>query len=202
MAGRRDWGGGDLDLSRHPPFPERSPWRISIVGTSGSGKTTLARQLSARLAIPHIELDGLFWEPNWQGAETEVFVERVEAAIAADSWVIDGNYRRVRSQIWERANVIVWLDLSRPLVMRRILWRTAQRVLRRQELWNGNRETLLQVLCSRNSIIAWAWKTHPQRRLEYATWFSTSLFNQVTVVQLRSPQAVQDWVVGLPQVTK
>lgn len=202
MASRRDRGGVDLDLSRHPPFPERSPWRISIVGTSGSGKTTLARQLSARLAIPHIELDGLFWEPNWQGAETEVFVERVEAAIATDSWVIDGNYRRVRSQIWERANVIVWLDLSRPLVMRRILWRTAQRVLRRQELWNGNRETLLQVLCSRNSIIAWAWKTHPQRRLEYATWFSTSLFNQVTVVQLRSPQAVQDWVVGLPQVTK
>lgn len=202
MANRRDGVVEELDLSRHPPFPERSPWRISIVGTSGAGKTTLARQLAARLAIPHIELDGLFWEPNWQGVETAVFVERVEAAIATDSWVIDGNYRRVRSQIWERANVIVWLDLPRSLVMQRILWRTARRVLLRQELWKGNRENLGQVLFSRNSIIAWAWRTHPQRRLEYSTWFSTSLFDQMTVVQLRSPQAVRDWVSGLPQVTE
>ena len=52
--------------------------RIHIVGTSGSGKTTLARQISQHLAIPHVELDALYHEPNWTEAPTEVFRKRVE----------------------------------------------------------------------------------------------------------------------------
>ncbi|WP_423226670.1 AAA family ATPase, partial [Candidatus Amarolinea aalborgensis] len=47
--------------------------RIVVVGTSGSGKTTLARRLALALGIPHIELDALHWEANWQEAPVEVF---------------------------------------------------------------------------------------------------------------------------------
>ena len=68
-------------------------YRIAIVGTSGSGKTTLARQVAEILDIPHIELDALFWKPNWEQSDTWEFFDRIEAATQGDNWVVDGNYR-------------------------------------------------------------------------------------------------------------
>src|SRR5688500_3597481 len=46
--------------------------RIIVVGSSGSGKSTLGEQLAARLDVPFIELDALYWEPGWVEAEREV----------------------------------------------------------------------------------------------------------------------------------
>jgi adenylate kinase family enzyme len=39
--------------------------RIVIIGTSCSGKTTLATTIKEILNITHIELDVLYWKPNW-----------------------------------------------------------------------------------------------------------------------------------------
>ena len=68
--------------------------RISIIGTSGSGKTTLAREISQRLAISHVELDKLHWEPNWVEVPNDVMRERVSQAVSGNTWVgksPDGN---------------------------------------------------------------------------------------------------------------
>lgn len=40
--------------------------RINVVGTSGSGKSTFGRQLSQQICAPYIEMDALFWQPNWK----------------------------------------------------------------------------------------------------------------------------------------
>ena len=40
--------------------------KINVVGTSGSGKSTLARQLAERLDVPYIEMDRLYWRPEWR----------------------------------------------------------------------------------------------------------------------------------------
>ncbi len=40
---------------------------INVVGTSGSGKSTLARRWRTGWNT-RIELDRLYWRPNWQGA--------------------------------------------------------------------------------------------------------------------------------------
>lgn len=73
--------------------------RISVVGTSGSGKTTLARQIAQRLTIPHIELDALYHQPNWTETPIDIFRQRVEESLISDSWVVDGNYSKVRDII-------------------------------------------------------------------------------------------------------
>ncbi|WP_341531023.1 NB-ARC domain-containing protein [Nostoc sp. UHCC 0302] len=61
--------------------------RISVVGTSGSGKTTLAKQISQRLAIPHVELDYLHWQPNWVEVPNDIMHQKVTQALSSDRWV-------------------------------------------------------------------------------------------------------------------
>ena len=64
---------------------------------------------------------------------------------------------------------VVWLDLPRRTVMRRIIRRSACRVAGRAELWNGNRG-LAQLLTwnEQESVISWAWHHDPIYRQRYA----------------------------------
>ena len=66
--------------------------------------------------------------------------DRVTAAIAEDGWVVNGNYSVPRDLTWDRADTVVWLDLSRPAVMRQVVARSLRRMATRESLWNGNRE--------------------------------------------------------------
>ncbi|CRL43945.1 Shikimate kinase [Sodalis glossinidius str. 'morsitans'] len=52
--------------------------KINVVGTSGSGKSTSSRRLATQLAIPYIEMDTLFWQPNWTPSNDEDFFCRLE----------------------------------------------------------------------------------------------------------------------------
>src|SRR5919106_628268 len=92
-------------------FPYR---RVNVVGTTASGKTTFARALAARLGVPHVELDALHWEADWQEAPDAVMRHRVRQAVAADAWVVDGNYSAIRDLVWERAEAGNWLDFRLP----------------------------------------------------------------------------------------
>lgn len=115
---------------------------INVVGTSGSGKSTLARRLAHRLGLPCIELDRLYWRPNWQGAPDEAFFAAIAAATATPGWVLDGNYNRSRGVKWREVDLVIWLDYGLWRTLRQAVWRAASRAWRRQELWpgTGNRE--------------------------------------------------------------
>src|SRR5919199_6833020 len=145
--------------------------RISVVGTSGSGKTTLARQISQRLAIAHVELDALYHEPHWTEAPTDVFRKRVEQSLSDDSWVVDGNYSKVRDIVWSRADTVVWLDYPLPLILGRLARRTLARVVMKTELWQGNRESLRTAFLTRDSLFLWALSTYRKHRRNFPQVF-------------------------------
>lgn len=85
--------------------------KINVIGTSGSGKSTLAKQIAAELDIPCIEMDRLYWRPDWQGTPDDVFKETLEQALqASPDWVLDGNYNRTRPVKWRHVDVVVWVD--------------------------------------------------------------------------------------------
>jgi adenylate kinase family enzyme len=165
-----------------------------VVGTSGSGKTTLAHRLAQQLGIPHVELDALHWGPNWTHAPPDVFRERAAEALSGQAWTTDGNYSTVRDIVWERADTVVWLDYSLPVVMGRVTWRTLRRSIRREELWNENRERLQEALLSRDSIVWWALRTYNRRKKEYPNLFSQPEYAHLNIVHLRSPRAAREWL--------
>lgn len=82
--------------------------------------------------------------------------------------MIDGSYRgKLGDLVVARADTVIWLDLPRRVWLPRLLWRTARRAVLREELWNGNRETLAGVLWGREALIPFAWRTYADRRRRY-----------------------------------
>ena len=177
-------------------FPTTPPYGINVVGSTGSGKTTFARMLAARLDIPHVELDSLHWQPNWVAAPKAVFHERIRAALSVEQWVVDGNYSAARAIVWERANVIVWLDYPLRLILYRLAKRTFKRVVFRQELWNGNREGLGKTF-SRDSIFWWALTTYDRKRQEFPALFAQPQYADLVIIHLQSSKACQQWLKNL-----
>ena len=168
--------------------------RIAVVGTSGSGKTTLARHLAAILGFPHIEIDALHWGPNWTEASPEQLQKRVAQALVGDSWVIDGNYSRVRPYIWARATTLIWLDYSLPVIMARLVKRTFRRVFSREELWSGNRESLKTTFFTKDSILWWALTTYKRRRRDYPVLIAQPENSHLEVIHFQSPRAADSWL--------
>ncbi len=62
-------------------------------------------------------------------------------------------------------------------------------MIRREELWNGNRETLRNVLFSRDSLLLYALRLHRDRRRRYVTELAP-----YHVVRLRTPKEVEQWL--------
>jgi adenylate kinase family enzyme len=174
------------------------PRRIAVVGTSGSGKTILAQRLARHLGIKHVELDAVYWGPDWTPSPREVLRERVAQALVGLAWITDGNYGAVRDIVWGRADTVVWLDYALPVVMARVTWRTLRRSLSGEELWNGNHERLGTAAFSRDSIIWWALSTYRRRRREYPILFRQPEYAHLDVVRLRSPRMANEWLQSLP----
>jgi len=143
--------------------------RVVIVSSaSGSGKTTVGRALANRLGVPFHELDALHHGPNWTEATPEELRAKVEPIVESDVWVIDGAYRgKLGDLVFERADIVVWLDLPLHVWLPRLLRRTARRVISREELWNGNREQLRDLVHPQNSVMFFALRHYRDRRRRY-----------------------------------
>jgi len=120
--------------------------RVVVQGTSGSGKTTLSNALADALGISCLELDGLYQQPNWNRLEVKEFRARVGSFVEQTRWVVVGNYSRVRDILWPRSTTILFIDLPKRVVMTRVIQRTILRIVKREQLWNGNRESLRNAL--------------------------------------------------------
>ena len=170
--------------------------RVSVVGTSGAGKSTFAAALAGILGAPWLELDSVYHQPGWEPLPAAEYRARVAAAALGESWVIDGNYSTVRDIVWARADTVIFLDLPRRTVMRRVIVRTVRRVAGRVELWNGNRERWRNffTLDGQESVIAWAWQTHARNRSRYTAAAADPAFGHLRFVRLTSSRAVRQFL--------
>jgi adenylate kinase family enzyme len=177
--------------------------RVSVVGNSGSGKTHLAPRLAAVLDVPYVELDALHHLAGWEPIDPGEFLATVDEVASADGWVIDGNYRIVvvDGPVWRQADTVVWLDLPRRDVMRQVVGRTVRRLVSREELWNGNREPIRNVLSwnPNRSIIRWAWTQHGKYRDRYSAAMTSSAYPHLAFVRLHSREQADAWLNATPR---
>ncbi len=172
--------------------------RIAVIGSSGAGKTTVAHRLAAAIDAPVTALDAVYHQPQWTPLPVEEFRRRVAAVTARDRWVVDGNYSLVRDIVWERADVIVWLDLPKWLVMSRITRRTVLRGITKQGLWNENHEDWRSVFRRdpEENMIRWTWTTHDGRVRRYEA-MQVGEWSHKRWIRLRTPSEVHAFVTSL-----
>lgn len=98
--------------------------RIAILGNTAGGKSTLARHLATTRAVTHIEIDQLFWQPDWTVTPSAIYERNHDAAIRTQDWIIDGggDLPSIRTRVC-RATEIILIDL--PLWVH--FWRAAER---------------------------------------------------------------------------
>src|SRR5262245_15773494 len=162
---------------------------ISVVGNSGSGKTTIARAIADALDVPHLELDSVFHQPDWQPLNADEFRRIVSDFTTAEAWVVDGNYGAVRDIVWDRADTVIWVDPPRYRVMRQLIARTLRRMATKEELWNGNRERWRYLFRPEESVILYAWMSHSKNRARYFAAQADPANAHLTFVRLRTPAA-------------
>lgn len=176
--------------------------RVIVVGNTGAGKSSLARALAARLDVPFIELDALFWEPGWVEADPDVFRQRVLEATAGDEWVVAGNYtQRTQDLTWPRAETIVWLDLPLHVLLPRLVKRGWRRSRSGEVLWGTNTETFwkhLKVWDQTESLLAFAVRSHAKKRREFETSKRDPRWAGARWVRLRSGAEARAFLARVP----
>lgn len=114
--------------------------RVHIVGPGGSGKTTLGRQLARILRVEPVDLDLIAYGngvgPKRSGAERQAAVADIASG---GKWVTDGGYAWP-SHLFERADLLVWLDLPAVVCVRRVVTRHVKASIARNNRHPGIRE--------------------------------------------------------------
>lgn len=168
--------------------------RVVVVGTSCAGKSTFSSKLAILLECPRIELDALYWGPDWRAKPAAEFRGLALEATSGGRWIADGNYGSIRDLLWSRATAVIWLDYSFPRVFWRALKRTITRCLSGQPLWHGNRESFRKAFLSRDSILLWVISTHRRRRRELAALRQNGAYPQLRWIEFRHPREAERWL--------
>jgi adenylate kinase family enzyme len=171
--------------------PTREMQRILVIGSGGAGKSTLARRLGERLALPVVHLDAMYWRGGWTTPSKDEWVREVARLIAADAWVIDGNYTGTLDLRIPAADTIIFLDFPRILC----LWR----VVERRFLFRGRSRPDMHPECPERltwQFIDWIWN-YPRRQRPRVLERLRAVAAEKRVIILESPSAVEEFVAGI-----
>jgi adenylate kinase family enzyme len=174
--------------------------RVVIVGSSCSGKSTLGERLAALADVPFVEMDALFWKPNWTESSDEEFQARLCTAAAADAWVMSGNYSRHTAKgVWPRAETIVWLDLPLRITLWRIVTRSWRRWRKRELLWGTNHESFFRQfeLWSKESLITYSIATKRRKDRHLLEAMTDPRWAHIRFIRLCSPAEISAFVASL-----
>ena len=170
--------------------------RINVIGTSGSGKSTFSRLLANKLKYSYLEMDAIFWKPDWQESTDEEFFANLTESLSGEKWVLDGNYNRTAQIKWSRADIIIWMDYSFSRTLYQAMKRALTRIVTKPELWGkaGNVESFRKSFLSKDSIILWTLKTYKSNRIRYTELLGDPRYTHIEFVRITSPKKAKAFI--------
>lgn len=170
--------------------------KINVVGTSGSGKSTFSKSLAKKLNYHYIEMDALYWKPNWEGSSDGEFFLNVEQSLNIPTWVLDGNYHRTVPIKWADVDLVVWIDYSFIRTVYQAIKRAIKRNITKEELWpgTGNIESARRSFFSKDSVIIWTLKTYLANRHRYTAAMNAPEFRHIKFVRLKHPDQARKFL--------
>jgi adenylate kinase family enzyme len=167
--------------------------RVLVAGNTGAGKTTTGRILAGKLGLPFHEVDELAFRPGWQA--NPVYPGVVLRLAAEPAWVLDSwGDRQIRTELWRRADTVIWLDYPLRVIVPRVFRRSAVRTVKREKIFNGNIESYGEWL-SRDHPLRSAVRDQRGRRAEMIRMIS--LNPHLVAVRLSSPAFTERWLTQL-----
>ena len=174
-----------------------------ISGPSCTGKTTLGRQIADTLNRRQVDLDDLHFLPNWVSKDPSVFVADVSNAVDQhEAWIVSGGYNsKLKDTLWQKADTIIWLDLSLMVILRRYFKRTYQRIVYKERCCGDNYETLKHVMFD-DVMLYHILKSYNRRKARLKDW-RYGCFADKTWIVPTSPKEVQAFLQAVDgQVTQ
>ncbi len=159
--------------------------RIAILGCSGGGKSTLARALGAKLNLPVVHLDRLYWLPGWVERDEASFRALQSEALSGERWVVDGGYSTIFDLRLPRVDTVVLVDQPR--------WLCLWRVFRRRLAHPGRTRIDLGEGCPEKvdwAFITYIW-TYYRLRAPERDAAVAALALQARIVRLRSDRQIR-----------
>lgn len=86
--------------------------KVIIIGCPGGGKSTFARILQEKTGLPLYYLDRMYWNADRTPVGQDLFHERLEAALAQEEWIIDGNFASTMEMRLAACDTVIFLDYS------------------------------------------------------------------------------------------
>ena len=162
--------------------------RVLVIGSGGAGKSTFAAHLGERTGLPVIHLDALFWRAGWRETPREEWAARVEELLAADAWIMDGNYGGTMERRLAACDTVVFLDFPRALCLWRVIKRRATfRGRSRPDVAEGCEERLTW------EFVRWVWG-YPRTRRPGVLERLSGLKEGQKVFILRSPREARRFI--------
>ncbi len=137
--------------------------KIYIIGPSGSGKTTIAKKISEKLEISHTDLDDIFWDNSANSfgikRDENIRTNMYKDILKKDKWIIEGAYLVWPFEGFNKADVLIFLNIKKSLLTYRIVKRFVKRKLCLDN--NKKKETIKGLL----ELIKWNKKQYAKMNM-------------------------------------
>ncbi|HEY1812855.1 MAG TPA: hypothetical protein VGG74_10945 [Kofleriaceae bacterium] len=160
--------------------------RVVIVGPGGAGKSWLATKLAAVTGLPVVHLDREYWRPGWVEPPKPEWKAKLQTLVASERWIMDGNYGGTLGIRMERADTIIFLDVSR--------WTSIAGAVRRR-LRGGVRADMADDCPEKIDVefVRWLWRYHDHHRPGVLEQIGNFAHGR-TVVTLRDRREIERWL--------
>lgn len=161
--------------------------RIIVIGCGGAGKSTFSRNLSDKLNIPVYHLDKIFWNRGWIQTPQEEFDIKLKSLVNKDKWIIDGNYIRTLDMRAERADTIIFINMSTYLCL--------YRTIKRRIMYNGKSRPDMAEGCPEGvDFEFFKWILNYNKKIRPEILEKLKKYNDKTVIILNGKKEVKDFI--------